>query len=88
MQQTRAAYAKRSKKEGTKKLVAMRLSPRTIAGVEYLRESFGKRYPKSKFPTVSAVMSDFIQARVALFEFRPSVLNAEIKEFKEKYGAL
>lgn len=83
---TTKAYAPRSKKAGKRKMVGIRLSAKTVAGVEHLQELFESKYPRDRCPTLSALMADMIQARVLLFDCRPSLLDAEIKDFRNRYA--
>lgn len=79
-------YARRDKKFGPRLFVGLKLHPRTIAGITYLKEQFASRYPAEKCPSLSMIMSNLIDAKALLFDCRPSLLNAEIKDFRDRYA--
>lgn len=80
------AYAKRNKKAGTRQFVGLKLSPSTIEKVNELKALFSKKYPKDRWPSVSGIMNSLIDSQLTVFERDKDQLNAELRDFRERYS--
>jgi len=61
------------------------LSPSTVEGLHKIQEAFATRWPKEKYPTLSAVLDQLLEKNLAEFEKNPEWLDAEVRDFERRY---
>lgn len=63
------------------------LSPSTVEGLHKIQDAFATRWPKDKYPTLSAVLESLLEKNLAEFEKNPAWLEAEVRDFERRYKA-
>jgi hypothetical protein len=74
----------RKRFSGTER-VTFSLTPETKDGLEKIRQAFGTRYPKAKYPTLSLVLEQVIEKNLRAMHENPAWLEAEVAEFQRRY---
>ena len=64
---------------------SLSLSPETQAGLKKLKDAFAQRWPKDKYPTLSAVLEVVLAKNLTELKTNPEWLAEEIKDFQRRY---
>lgn len=64
---------------------SLSLSPETQKGLKKIQDAFAVRWPKEKYPTLSAVLEVVLSRNLAELEADPEWLAEEVKEFQRRY---
>jgi hypothetical protein len=71
---------------GGSPVTSVRLTHDTRRGFEEIRETFKRRFPREKFPTLSACLEIALRRYLNEVGNDPKALREEVAEFRERYG--